>query len=439
MGILIQIAQFLLSLSILVILHEAGHFTAAKIFKMRVEKFYLFFDPWFSLFKFKRGETEYGIGWLPLGGYVKISGMIDESMDKEQMQQPPQPWEFRSKPGWQRLIVMVAGVTLNFVLGIVVYCALTYNNGTATLPIKNLRYGLYCDSLASKIGFRQTDVILAVDNKPVYSFDSVITDIIFNKAHSVQVRREGKRVDIPISEDNFSLILGDAKGFIDAGIPCIVDSVPFPSGAFNAGLEKGDIIVRADTVPIHIFQDLAPVLQRFAGDNIRLVVFSGGKLKNTTAKISEDGKLGFYAMPREAFLELNNQYYTISQSIPAGFNMALSSISNIARQINILFTVKGAHKQMGGFITMGKIYSPVWDWTHFWHITAFISLMLAFFNILPIPALDGGHVLFLLYEIITGRKPGDKFLEYAQYVGMAILLTILVYANGLDIMRLFHK
>jgi regulator of sigma E protease len=443
MGVLVQISQFVLSLSIIVLLHEAGHFFAARFFKIRVEKFYLFFDPWFSLFKYKKGDTEYGIGWLPLGGYVKISGMIDESMDKEQMKQPPQPWEFRAKPGWQRLIVMVGGVTVNVILGFVIFTCLVYENGTSYLSMKNVRHGIYCDSLAANVvGLKGTDTILGVNGKAVTRFDSVTMDIIFDKAKSIQVERGGKVVSIPISEEELAAILGDAKGFIDANIPFSVDSILPGKGADKAGLKKGDVItaitVPGDTVKTPYFQVFSATLQKYKNRDIQLTVNSQGQIHPLNAHVDDDGIIGF--KPK---LDTSNMYvhtsYSFLQSIPMGIHNTFATIGSVAKQLNIIFTVKGAHKQVGSFISITKSYSKVWDWGRFWAFTAFISVMLAFINILPIPALDGGHVMFLLYEMITGRKPNEKVMEYAQWAGMILLLTIMIYANGLDIGRLLHK
>lgn len=437
MGILVEISQFLLSLSILILLHEAGHFTAARIFKIRVEKFYLFFDPWFSLFKYKKGDTEYGIGWLPLGGYVKISGMIDESMDKEQMKLPPEPWEFRSKPGWQRLIVMVAGVTVNFILGFIIFTSLTFINGSSYLPMKNVKNGIYCDSLANKVGLKNTDTIVGVNGKTVNRFDSVTLDIIFSKAKSIQVQRNGKVVSLPISEDNYAAILGDAKGFIEPLITFSVDSVAPGSGAQKAGLKKGDRIMKVDSINTAYFQIFSATLQNYKNKDVSLSVNSNGQTRTVTAHIDTDGKLGFF--PKPDTLQFVHTSYSFLQSIPAGINKTFATVGSMVTQLNIIFTVKGAHKQVGSFISIAKGYGKIWDWERFWALTGFISVMLAFLNILPIPALDGGHVIFLLYEMITGRKPNEKVMEYAQWVGMALLLTVIIYANGLDIGRLLHK
>ena len=436
MGILVEVSQFLLSLSILILLHEAGHFTAARIFKIRVEKFYLFFDPWFSLFKYKKGDTEYGIGWLPLGGYVKIAGMIDESMDKEQMKLPPQPYEFRAKPGWQRLIVMVAGVTVNFILGFIIFTTLTYVHGTSYLPMKNVKYGIYCDSLANNVGLRNTDTIVAVNGKSVTRFDSVTMDIIFEKAKSIQVQRSGKIVSLPVSEDNLSAILGDAKGFIEPLYATRVDSIFPGSGAEKAGIKKGDEITKVDSINIYC-QTTSTTVQKFKNKDVLLTVITKGITHTVPVHVNDSGKIGIGTMPDT--LQFVHTSYSFLQSIPMGVHNTFATIANLAKQLNIIFTVKGAHKQVGSFITIAKGYGKVWDWSRFWTFTAFISVMLAFLNILPIPALDGGHVLFLLYEMVTGRKPSEKFMEYAQWVGMILLLTVIVYANGLDIGRLLHK
>jgi regulator of sigma E protease len=436
MGVFVQVSQFILSLSILIILHEAGHFTAARIFKIKVEKFYLFFDPWFSLFKYKKGDTEYGIGWLPLGGYVKIAGMVDESMDKEQMKLPPQPWEFRAKPGWQRLIVMVSGVTVNFLLGFIIFTSLVYKNGTSYLPIKNIKYGIYCDSLATKVGLRNTDTIVGVNGKTITRFDSVMQDIIFEKAQSIQVKREGKMVNLPISQENLAAILGDLKGFIEPLYSLSIDSVLPGSIAEKAGLKKGDHIAKIDTVATY-FQTTIATFQKFKNKDVLLSIVSNGNIHTVPIHVSDSGKIGIAFLPDT--LQLVHAKYTLLESIPVGVHNTFGTIGKLAKQLNILFTVKGASKQLGGFYSIGKSYSKVWDWGLFWALTAFISVMLAFINILPIPALDGGHVMFLLYEMLTGRKPNEKVMEYAQLAGMVLLLTLMVYANGLDIGRIFHK
>ena len=437
MGVIVEISQFLLGLSILILLHEAGHYTAARIFKIRVEKFYLFFDPWFSLFKFKKGDTEYGIGWLPLGGYVKISGMIDESMDKEQMKKPAEPWEFRAKPTWQRLVVMVAGITVNLILGVLIYCFFLNSYGSAYMPVKNATNGIYCDALATSLGFKPSDVIVGINHKTVLSMDSVGMDILLDSPKSIQVERNGKIVDINIPKDSASAILNDMKSFLVPLQRFCVDSVGANTGAAYAGLKKGDSIVCVDTFKTPYYQSFAAAVQKYAGKYTFLGVKSNGHVTYPVVHISDQGTVGFFA--KADTFKLVRKSYTVVQSIPGGFNMAVGKVKSIAKQLRLMVTVKDAHKQMGSFISFAKAYGTVWDWEHFWLLTAFISIMLAFFNILPIPALDGGHVMFLLYEMITGRKPNEKVMEYAQWAGMILLLSVIVYANGLDIGRLFHK
>ena len=436
---MIQAIQLILSLSILVILHELGHFIPAKLFKTRVEKFYLFFDPWFSLFKFKRGDTEYGIGWLPLGGYVKISGMIDESMDKEQMKQPPQPWEFRSKPAWQRLIIMVGGVTVNVILGVLIYAMVAFAWGEKYLPAKNVQYGIYCDSLALQAGFQNGDKILSVDKKEVENFDKITLEIILNKAQSVQIDRNGNTIDIPLKDDLIAKLIKGKASFIEPRFPCEVDSVLPDFPAQKAGLIKGDKIITIDETETPFFQDVAAKLKETKGKQIELKIKRQADTLKLSAKVTEEGKLGFANKSADSYFEFKTKEYGFFESFPAGVRKGYETLDNYARQFKVLFTVKDAHKSIGGFISIGKAYDTVWNWPRFWSFTAFLSIVLAFMNILPIPALDGGHVLFLLYEVITRRKPHEKVMEYAQYAGMILLLALLLYANGNDIIRLFSK
>ncbi len=435
MGVLIQISQFLLSLSILILLHEAGHFTAARLFKIKVEKFYLFFDPWFSLFKIKKGETEYGIGWLPLGGYVKIAGMIDESMDKEQMKQPAQPWEFRSKPAWQRLIVMVAGVTVNLILGFVIYSCVLLTWGTEYLPTKNVTNGIYCDSIATQMGLKNGDKILSVDGKYVENFDKIPIQLLLNLAHSIQIERNGQQMNIPVTEDNLSLLLTNPTRFIQPLVYPIVDSVKHGMEAEKIGLKHGDRILQVDTSHVQYQQEVVALFHKDSDKNVTLVINSGGDIKTLQAHISKQGTLGFVSQLPETV----KTSYNILTCIPAGFKRGIETVVDYAKQLKVLMVLKGAHRQIGGFITLTKAFHKVWDWPSFWGFTGFLSIMLAFLNILPIPALDGGHVIFVLYEMITKRKPNEKFMEYAQYAGLLILATLILYANGLDIGRLFHK
>jgi regulator of sigma E protease len=439
MEILTQVTQFVLSLSILIVLHEMGHFIPAKLFKTKVEKFYLFFDPWFSLFKFKKGETEYGIGWLPLGGYVKISGMIDESMDKEQMKLPPQPWEFRSKPAWQRLIIMIGGVTVNVILGILIYAMVLFAWGEEYLPTKNATYGIAADSLAMKMGFRDGDKILAVNNKEVANFNKVPLEIMLNKATTVQVDRNGEKLDIPVSEDDLSEMIKKKSTLMIPRFPCIVDSLMKDYPAQKSGLKKGDKIIAINGHPTPFYNNVTEILRKNPGTVANIGVARGNDTMAFRIPVTAEGAIGFYPKDPSRIFDMDTINYGFFASFPAGIHKAYETFDSYIKQMKVLFTVKDAHKQVGGFLTIGKAYSTTWDWQRFWAFTAFLSIVLAIMNILPIPALDGGHVMFLLYEVITRRKPNEKLMEYAQYAGMILLLALLLYANGNDVARLFGK
>lgn len=438
MEILIKAAQLILSLSILVVLHELGHFIPAKLFKTRVEKFYLFFDPWFSLFKIKRGGTEYGIGWLPLGGYVKISGMIDESMDKEQMKLPPQDWEFRSKPAWQRLIIMVGGVTVNVILGIVIYAGVLFCWGEEFLPNKNVSNGIACDSTALKLGFQNGDKIISVDNKVIEDFSKIVPEILFEQAHSVQVDRGGSPVTIPLDENSMATIIqGQGRMFFPRQ-PFEIEVVKGKSIAEQAGLMKGDKVTGMDSATINYYDEFQTQVKLNKGKKVSLGILRNGVPKNIELTIPTEGIIGLAPKGLDAYYEFQKREYSFFQAIPGGFTKAWNTIDNYIKQFKLIFSPKTkAYESVGGFITLGKIFSPYWDWEHFWLTTAFLSMVLAFMNLLPIPALDGGHVMFLLYEVITRRKPNEKVMEYAQYVGMILLLGLLLFANGNDIFRLF--
>lgn len=439
MEILIKIAQFLLSLSILVILHEMGHFFFAKLFKTRVEKFYLFFNPWFSLLKFKKGETEYGVGWLPLGGYVKISGMIDESMDVEQMKQPPQPWEFRSKPSWQRLFIMIGGVLVNFLLALVIYSMVLYVWGEEYLPTKNVKYGISADSLAIQTGLRNGDKVISLDNKPVENFRDILPNIVLNNTKSIQVDRNGQMVNIQIPESLVPSLIKNPKEFIQPRFPFYIDDFAKDSPAKAAGFQKGDKLIGIDSVKTEFFDDFRTEIQKHKNQTVTVMVLRNGKTLPVRVKVPETGLLGIYPQgDMSKFFELKRIEYGFFEAIPAGIEKGVSTLSDYIKQFKLIFTPKTkAYESLGGFITIGKIFPGEWDWQSFWTLTAFLSIILAFMNILPIPALDGGHVMFLLYEMVTGRKPGDKFLEYAQIAGLVILFSLLIYANLNDVFRLF--
>lgn len=439
MEILVKIGQFFLSLSILVILHEMGHFAFAKLFKTRVEKFYLFFDPWFSLFKFKHGETEYGIGWLPLGGYVKISGMIDESFDKEQMKQPPQPYEFRSKPAWQRFLIMIAGVLVNVVLAIVIYCATLYTWGEEYLPTRNLKYGVSCDSLALKIGFQNGDKILSVSGREVENFQMVAHDILLNDDRTVEVLRGNDTLKITIGEEALASLVKNPMIFIPR-IPFIVDAVKPNEPAQAAGFMKGDKLLAVNNTSMQFFDEFRQAMQENKLKTVTVTVEREGQPVNLEVSVPETGIIGIAPVSDlTKFFEISRKDYTLLQSVPAGIARGTATIKSYLKQLKLIFKPETkAYESLGGFISIGKIFPGTWDWQAFWNLTAFLSIILAIMNILPIPALDGGHVLFLLYEMVSGRKPSDKFLEYAQIIGITLLLLLIVYANANDIVKLFR-
>ncbi len=444
MTILIKILQFVMSLSILVIIHEFGHFSLAKLFKTRVEKFYLFFDPWFSLFKFKKGETEYGIGWLPLGGYVKIAGMIDESMDKEQMKLPPQPYEFRSKTSWQRLLIMTGGVIFNFISAMLIYVLVLYAWGDTYLPTANVKYGIVTDSTGYEIGLRNGDKILSVDNLYIDNFMQIIPDIVLNNRKTIQVERDGQQINLAIPPEYIPKLL-KGKGQISYRIPfqnMVVNAFQKDSPAMKSGVKTGDEITGLDSIKFAYADEFQSYLQKNKSKLIVLNLIHDGKPENIAVTPTDEGMLGIsYSLkPLAQIFELKTLKYGFFQSIPAGIDKGFKTMADYLKQFRLIFSRHTkAYESLGGFITIGKIFPGVWDWQAFWNLTAFLSIILAVMNILPIPALDGGHVMFLLFEVVTGRKPSDKFLEYAQIVGMVLLLSLLVFANGNDILKLLRK
>ncbi len=445
MDVLIQAFQLLLSLSILVVLHELGHFIPAKLFKTRVEKFYLFFDPWFSVVKKKIGGTEYGIGWLPLGGYVKISGMIDESMDKEQLKKKPEDWEFRAKPAWQRLIIMLGGVVVNLLLGVFIYSMTLYVYGDKYLPNKNIVDGIWCvDGLATSLGFENGDKIISGDGVEIERYSEILETVITSK--TILVERDGveKTLEMPIDLiDRF--INNPNKLILYPRVPVIVNTVTAASNAEKAGLQKNDIIISVNGARCDYFDQFKVFLLENTGKDIILEVVREGENKILYAEVSEDGMLGFLpTTPNLKQLEKLNTYslasfkYGFFDSFPAGYNKAIKKLSGYITQFKMILSPStGAYKGLGGFGAIGSLFPAVWNWEVFWNLTAFLSLMLAFMNILPIPALDGGHVLFLIYEIVFRKPAPEKVMEYAQVAGMILLLSLLVFANGNDIMRLF--
>lgn len=438
----IKAVQLLLCLSILVVLHEMGHFLPAKWFKCRVEKFYLFFDPWFSIVKKKIGDTVYGIGWLPLGGYVKISGMIDESMDKETMKQPPQPWEFRSKPAWQRLIIMIGGVTVNVILGFLLFSMILFVWGERRLPVQNLKYGVAVNPISEKAGLKNGDNIVSVDGRPVEDYFSLTKNIIIDEGKTVQVMRDGQQVDIALPKGTIrSLIKGKAQ-FVDPRVLTIVDTVYKDKSNFTQdSLRKGDRIVAINETPVAFFDEYLKERLKYKNQEIALNVLRGSDTVQVKAKVDSNGSVGFL-VDAYTLAGAYDQKYGFFASIPAGVRKGWETMVMNVKNFKLLFTsdeVK-AKESLGSFISIGNMFGDRWDWERFWTMTALLSMVLAFMNILPIPALDGGHVMFTLYEMITGRKPGEKFLEYAQMVGMVLLLALMAYAFGLDIWRnVFNK
>jgi regulator of sigma E protease len=437
----IKTGQLLLALGILVILHEFGHFLPAKLFKCRIEKFFLFFDPWFALVKKKVGDTVYGIGWLPLGGYVKISGMIDESMDTEAMGKPAQPWEFRSKPAWQRLIIMLGGVTVNLILGFFIFAMLLWKYGEEYLPAKNLKYGVYVDSVGKKIGLQNGDMILGVNGKDVDNFYKLSAEIVMNEAKTLNIERNGEKMSLAVPDGTIgSIIKRKGEPFAYPQYPAIVDSLNGNVARFEQGrLQKGDQVIGLNGVPIHSFVELSDLKRKYKSTSITLSVLRGADTVQVVAKTDSNASIGFYPVSEDKLLEFTKKNYTFLESLPAGVRKGWSTMVMNVTNLKLIFTSKEvkASESLGSFISIGNMFGASWNWEHFWSMTALLSIILAFMNILPIPALDGGHVLFTLYEMITGRKPSDKFMEYAQLVGMVILFALMIYAMGLDIFRLF--
>jgi regulator of sigma E protease len=426
-----------------VIFHEFGHFLAARIFKTRVEKFYLFFDPWFSLFKYKKGETEYGVGWLPLGGYVKISGMIDESMDKEQMKLPPQPWEFRSKPSWQRLLIMTGGVIFNFISAMLIFIFVLFAWGETYLPTANVKYGIVTDSVGYAIGLRNGDKILTIDNQHVENFHEITSDIVLNNRKTIQVEREGVPMSIQIPREYIPKML-KGKGQIETRIPFgpyVIESFGKKSPAKNAGVLVKDQLIGIDDNKFTYYDEFQKYLSDNKSHPLTLNILRNGVTQNISVTADSLGALGIgRSVILSQIFDLKTIKYGLLKSIPAGIDKGLKTITDYLKQFKLIFSrhTKG-YESLGGFITIGSIFPGVWDWQRFWDLTAFLSIILAVMNILPIPALDGGHVLFLLFEVITGKKPSDKFLEYAQIAGMILLLALLLYANGNDVLKLIRR
>ena len=449
MEVLIKAAQFLLSLSILVLLHEFGHYITARMFKTRVEKFYLFFDFLFPLpnvlnfaiFKKKIGDTEYGLGWFPLGGYVKIAGMIDESMDEEAMKLPPQPWEFRSKPAWQRLIIMLGGIIVNVLLAFVIYSQILFWYGESYLPVENAKYGYAMDSTAQQVGLQDGDMIYSYDGgKKFKSVNTIGIDMLINDAKTVEIGRNGERKTLTVPGGIYAQILAN-KGseFAFPIVPCVVDTILPGYALANAGGKQDDRILMIDSTPTPYYHTFKRVLKERAGKPATITVLRGTDTVALALTIPDSAMVGFRTFKFEKYFTIVEKKYGFFESIPAGVVKTWETLVNYIKQFRIVFSpeLKG-YKEVGSFFTIGKQFSPTWDWFRFWSLTAFLSVALAFVNLLPIPALDGGHALFTLYEMITGRAPSDKFLERAQVVGMIIVFALMFLALGNDIFKLFQ-
>ncbi len=444
--IIIKALQFLLSLSLLIVLHELGHFIPAKLFKTRVEKFYLFFDVKFSLFKKKIGETVYGIGWLPLGGYVKIAGMIDESMDTEQMAQEPKPWEFRSKPAWQRLIIMLGGVTVNFLIAFVIYILTSFYYGDTDISTSSIKDGYWITNpVLTDLGIETGDDILSINGERYENYSDLRKNLI--TADKITLERDGNQKVVELPEDFLGkLSTGTNLTFFELRVPFIVGQVSDSSVNLGAGLKKGDVFTKLNGSSLPYYDQYGGFLEEHKGEKIVAEIKREGATREINLQVSEEGKLGIFAggtimeIAEMGYFDIVEKQYGFFESFGVGTKKLINQISGYWQQLEKIFTPStGAYKGVGGFKAIFDIFPSTWSWQAFWGITAFLSIMLAILNLLPIPALDGGHVMFLIYEMATGRKPTDKFLEYAQMVGFFLLLGLIIFANGNDIYKAVFK
>jgi len=436
----VKTAQFILSFSILVVLHELGHFIPARLFKTRVEKFYLFFNPGFSLWKKKIGETEYGIGWIPFGGYVKIAGMIDESMDKEQMKLPPENWELRSKPAYQRLIVMLGGVIVNVILAIVIFIGLSFYWGEDTLPAKNVIYGVHPSDLARKMGVQEGDIIVSLDQKELENFDALEGKLILTNPTKLEVKRGDSIISLTIPS-TLSAELAKYKKtapFVTPRIPVVVDSVGKSAVILEGAINKEDTLLKINNTSIKYQYEFLEVKKKYADSIVFITAKRGDDTVRIKTLISSKGQLGLFVKLPYALFTTVHKNFSFIEAIPEGVNRCFITLDNYITGIKQIFTGKvNPNDSLGSLISIGNTFPSSWDWEKFWTLTAIFSIILAFMNVLPIPALDGGHALFILVEMITGRKPSDKFMEYAQVVGMILMFGLMFYALGLDFWRLF--
>lgn len=433
---MMQTIQLLVTLTLLVFVHELGHFMWSKIFGVRVDKFYLFFNPWFSLYKRKVGETEYGIGWLPLGGYCKIAGMVDESMDTESLNSEPQPWEYRSRPLYQRMLIITGGVINNFITAILIYAAISFTWGKTTLPLQNLEYGIYCDSVALNMGLQNGDKILQVNDKVPATLGEAVSMILLDKSDKIVVDRNGRTVEVPIPEGIGEQIIANQQSFfITENVPFIIDSIMPNTPAEKSKLRVNDRITAVDSIKTPAFYDFVKTISQYKNKEVELTVLRHGYEEKIPITISPEGKIGAWTKSAYDLFELKTENYTLLQSIPEGIKMGANTLVFYIKQFKLVFTKEGS-KQVGSFVSMGKLYDETWNWRSFWSLAALFSVILAFMNILPIPGLDGGHLLFLLYELVARKKPSDSFLENAQLIGMAIIFAIFFYALVMDFTRL---
>lgn len=490
---LIRALQLILSLSILVVLHELGHFAFARLFKVRVDKFYVFFNPKFSLVRAKKingkwqfkffaknlppnervkldangkpimadeknvvmepvplselpeddwrrypTTTEWGIGWLPLGGYCKIAGMIDESMDKTQMAQPPKPWEYRSRPVWQRLPIIIGGVLVNFLLALIIYAAVLNHWGREYIPLENAKYGLNFSQTMIDAGFKDGDKIITINGAVPMEISDAVEAILIDAKRDLVVERNGKNITLEMPDDLTQKALASSTKVITLRYPFVIDKVDKNSPAATAKLQHGDSIIAVNGKSMNIYQDISQELTASKNSTTSMVFMRNGKEQHTQIAIGDDGKLGVFLKSPLNYIQTQKEEYSFLASIPAGIQYGWDTLMGYVKQFKLVFTPEGA-KSLGGFGAIGSLFPPMWDWHIFWNMTAFLSIILAFMNFLPIPGLDGGYVIFLLYEMITRRKPNEKFMENAQMVGMILLLLLVIYANGNDIIRAFFK
>ncbi len=437
---MIKFTLFFISLSLLIVLHEFGHYIAARMFKTKVNKFYLFFDflfPFsnvlkFTLFKKKLGDTEYGIGWFPFGGYVDIDGMMGDPDDK--LGKAPEPHEFRAKKPWQRLIILAGGITVNFLLAIVIFSFVSWSYGESYLPAKNAKFGIYVDPIGEKIGLRNGDKVVSLDNVPVTDLHKAAVAILLDKPKSIQVERNGEKKSLLIPE-GFDLQVVDKEVMLfDAGFPFVIDSVVPETGAALAGFKKGDRLVSLESDSILFFQQFSRLFKENKGKTVSVGFVRNGKLDSANVIVKEDGSIGVYYQPQYTYFDISKQEFGFIESWGQGWNRTISVLGNYVKQFRLIFSKVGASK-MGGFASIGKMYPSSWDWEAFWTTTAVISVILAFMNLLPIPVLDGGYILFILWEMITGKKVGDKFMQRALTIGMYFVLALLIFSNGNDIVR----